>query len=128
MKLKLAAVTLISSLALTGLIYVASNGLMSSQPANCTAILKSRYLHGQSAVMPNSDGGLFVLTGSEGSVLFTGFVGPKTALSLKNDMLDQGLIQVNVETEGQCVTDSGVIFTLVSGQYSIPQQPEADPI
>lgn len=127
MNSKLLLLALGSALVVTGAVYV---GMPKDTEVkiNCMALMKSRFEVGKSAVIQNQDGGLFVLTGHEGAVRFSGFVGPRSAQTLETDMIQQGLVDVSVSTEGQCVSDSGLVYTLVKGEYSLPPKPQPEKI
>lgn len=81
------------------------------------------------AVESNPDGGLFLI--SEGKqprqVNFTGYVGPKTVEVMRVQMVESGLLNIRVETQGTCEAENGLIYTLVTGTYTIPEQ-KPDPI
>lgn len=125
----LAAVTAVAlSVSLGAVVY----NLNSDSKPHCVNLMRTLFEPGRSMVMNNSDGGVFVLTGANGAIEFHGFVGPSTAKTLKSEMINQGLIRVHVNIDGTCMADSGLEYTLVSGEYSIQpqqqQQPPQDPI
>lgn len=126
-KLIAAVTAVVLSVSLGVVVYNLNSG---SKP-HCVSLMRSLFEPGRSMVMNNSDGGIFVLTGANGAVEFHGFVGPSTAKTLKSEMINQGLIRVHVDIDGTCMADSGLEYTLVSGEYSIrpqQQQPPQDPI
>ena len=83
----------------------------------------------QKMAMPNSDGGLYLLTQGDKTdrVNFLGYVGPKSVEKVAPMMIENGLQNVTVETVGQCETEGGLVYTLISGQYDVPEQ-KSDPI
>lgn len=104
-----------------------------SKPAitvGCIDALKAKADTDQNKmILPNQDGGFFLLLQGErpNNVKFYGFLGPKSAANLKGLMLENGLQKVSVHLDGQCETDGGLLYTLVSGQYDVPE-PKPDPI
>lgn len=128
----------IAAIALTGLVaaVAGSVGLISfilsdsSDRPICIDVLKAEANKvEQKMAMPNSDGGLYLLTQGDKTdrVNFLGYVGPKSVEKVKPMMIENGLQNVSVKTVGQCETESGLIYTLVSGHYDLPV-PQPDPI
>lgn len=83
----------------------------------------------QKMAMPNSDGGLYLLTQGDKTdrINFLGYVGPKSVEKVKPMMIENGLQNVSIKTVGQCETEGGLVYTLVSGHYDLPA-PQPDPI
>lgn len=105
---------------------------LSETPANpiCIDVLKAEANKvEQKMAMPNSDGGLYLLTQGDKTdrVNFLGYVGPKSVEKVEPMMVENGLLNVSVKTVGQCETDGGLVYTLVSGHYDVPEQ-KPDPI
>lgn len=101
-----------------------------SPQTNCMTMLRAHASEAEEKiVLPNSDGGLYLLvkTDNPRKIVFHGFAGPKTVENLRVEMINQGLLKVKVDTDSTCETDGGVVYTVVSGSYEVPEQP-ADPI
>lgn len=127
--MKVKRVALIAFVVSTPVVGLVLHKLLISEPVRCNALLQERASEAeQKMLMSNSDGGLFLLTkGVEpAQVLFIGYVGPITAEGLRTDMINSGLNKVKVETDGKCVSEGGLEYTVVVGSYSIPQP--QDPI
>lgn len=103
--------------------------ILNSQDVNCNSLLQEKANDAdQKMLMSNSDGGLYLLTKGpeQNQVLFIGYVGPHSAEILKSEMIDAGLSKVKVETEGTCVSEGGLKYTVVTGSYIT--QPKPDPL
>lgn len=101
--------------------------LLQSEPQSCNGLLQERANEAeQKMLMNNSDGGLYLLTkGPENNqVLFIGYVGPESSKRLRDEMLNAGLSKVHVETEGTCVSEGGLKYTVVTGSYVTAPQPD----
>lgn len=108
---------------LTGLLV-----LKTSEPEPCIDILrKSAETESQKMLLPNKDGGLFLLINKDTHVQFIGYLGPKSIETLASEMTNAGLLQVDVKKEGQCVAENGLVYTLATGTY-VPAAPKPDPI
>lgn len=100
----------------------------STTPPSCIDVIKNAAdNNNRKMIMPNRDAGVFLLVQEEtGGVRFVGYVGPKSAESLSEEMARAGLIQVNVKQTGQCEAESGLIYTVVEGSYMVAEPvPEA---
>lgn len=132
MSLKTAAIVAVGLVAaVTGSVGITSY-LLSDGPAMpiCIDVLKAEANKvEQKMAMPNSDGGLYLLTQGNKTdrVNFLGYVGPKSVEKVQPMMIENGLLNVSVKTVGQCETEGGLIYTLVSGHYDVPEQ-KPDPI
>lgn len=103
---------------------------LQSQTVNCVDVLKKHATKlEQTTVTPNPDNGLFVVSdGNEpGQLVFLGYVGPKSVELMRNQMLNAGLKKISINVEGTCEIENGLVYTLVSGSYVVPEQ-KPDPI
>jgi hypothetical protein len=90
---------------------------------DCIDTLKQRASRAkQKMVVPNQDGGMFLLTDSDvpGLIQVLGFIGPKSLDRVVQDMENAGLVNVSMTLSKECVVDSGLVYTLVTGSYEIP--------
>lgn len=104
--------------------------LPAKQPQNCrTLILERANKVTQKMLMPNGDGGVFLLSrGPEPlQIVFYGFVGPVTATTLQTEMIESGLQEVRVSSSDTCSADNGLIYTVVYGSYKVAPQPLEEP-
>lgn len=130
MKLNTALIVVTGLSALTAGVMSIILATMPNEPVSCIKMLKSRAEEvEQKIVLPNQDGGLFLMMqgGQPNTVLFKGYVGPKSADLLKDQMVESGLLSVSVKTEGTCEAESGLVYTVVSGSYIVPP-PAPEPI
>lgn len=128
--LKLVAVLLISLGTPTALVLTLKS-LQSSPLPECISVLKEEASKvEQKMAMPNSDGGLYLLTQGDRTdrVNFLGYVGPKNVEKVEPSMAESGLRNIKVKVVGQCETEGGLIYTLVSGHYDIPEPEPREPI
>jgi len=95
----------------------------SVKPPQCIDVIRNAAdNNNRKMIMPNRDGGVFLLLQEEtGGVRFIGYIGPKSAESLAEDMAKSGLLQIRVENTGQCEAESGLIYTVVEGNYMIAE-------
>jgi hypothetical protein len=124
MKLNPLALAIISTLsfALALVLYINNQQPLPS----CIQTLKTKAEKAeQKMVMQNDDGGLFLLTNSDvpGLVQVLGFIGPKSLESVVSQMENSGLVNISMKLGEECVVESGLIYTLVSGSYEIPTPP-----
>lgn len=92
----------------------------------CISVLKEKAMRSdQKMVVPNEDGGFFLLTSSEvpGLVQVLGFIGPKSLERVVEGMESAGLVNISLKLGKECVVESGLVYTLVSGSYEIPTPP-----
>jgi hypothetical protein len=90
---------------------------------DCVEVLKQKASRAkQKMVVPNQDGGMFLLTDSDvpGLIQVLGFIGPKSLDRVVEDMENAGLVNVSMSLDKECVVESGLVYTLVSGSYEIP--------
>jgi hypothetical protein len=90
---------------------------------DCISVLKEKASHSdQKTIVPNGDGGLFLLTGSDvpGLVQVLGYIGPKSLDNLVEQMEQSGLSNISMKLGDECTVESGLLYTLVSGSYEIP--------
>jgi hypothetical protein len=101
----------------------------SPEPSCRSLVLEKANKLTQKMIMPNGDGGVFLLSqGSEPQqIVFFGYVGPTTATTLLNDMLEVGLTGVSVQSSGQCTAENGLVYTTVYGKYKVREQPQPEP-
>ena len=92
----------------------------------CVSLLKEKAMRAeQKMVVPNEDGGLFLLTNSDvpGLIQVLGFIGPNSLEHVVSQMESAGLVNVSMKLGKECVVESGLIYTLVSGSYEIATPP-----
>lgn len=129
LNVKLVAIALVS-FAMPTVVVLTVKSLQSEPLPECVSVLKEKAkVETRKMVAPNQDGGLFLLLESHipNNINFHGFLGPKTASTLQQQMQENGLKGVEVKVEGQCETESGLVYTLVSGHYEMPVE-KPDPI
>lgn len=121
---------LIISLVMPSVFILIVNSLKTEPLPECISVLREEANKvDQKMAMPNSDGGLYLLMQGDKKdrVKFLGYVGPKNVEKVEPSMLDSGLLNVKVKVVGQCETEGGLVYTLVSGHYDVPE-PKPDPI
>ena len=124
----IAGLAVLSGLVVASVVNVAMN-IVTSEPRSCVGILRKRAEEVENKmVLPNQDGGLFLMTeGGQRVVNFLGYVGPKTVEKMREQMVESGLTNVTVKQEGTCQSESGLEYTVVSGRYTLPEE-KPDPI
>lgn len=128
MTLKRTVALVVGSLVVSATIALVANNLL-SDPPSCEGLLSERANEAdEKVIMNNRDGGLYLMTRGpeQRQVLFFGYLGPVSAEQLRGEMVDAGLTKVKIETEGTCVSEGGVKYTVVVGSY-VPA-PQPDPI
>lgn len=102
---------------------------LQSEPIVCVEELRQRSENlGQKMVVGNEDGGLVLLSQGTGKnvIIFHGYFGPRTAENLKERLANGGMSNIVVSIQQTCETQGGLVYTLVSGSYSVPE-PQVDP-
>lgn len=124
----IAGLGLLSGLVVASVVNFAMD-IVTREPRSCVGILKKRAEEVENKmVLPNDDGGLFLMTeGGPRVVNFLGYVGPSTVEKMRGQMIEAGLTDVTVKSEGTCQTESGLEYTVVSGRYTLPEE-NPDPI
>lgn len=132
MKLKVAALVLVGTVtavaAGAGIGQVVS-ALNEPNPVCIEVLRKLANEAEEKMVMPNADGGLVLMTPgiNPSDVRFTSYVGPKTAPKIQEMLVNSGLQNVVVTVGETCETESGLLYTLVRGSYTMPEE-KPDPI
>jgi hypothetical protein len=106
---------------------VVAHRTLLTEPVSCNQLLMEKASEVErKMLMQNSDGGLYLMTEGveERQILFIGYVGPVSAEQLRVQMINAGLSKVHVETDGICVSEGGLEYTVVTGSYITAAQPD----
>lgn len=129
MKLKIAVMALVGAIAAGAAIGQIVSALNEPNPVCIEVLRKLANELEEKMVMPNADGGLVLMSPgiNPTDVRFTSYVGPKTAPKIQELLVNSGLQNVVVTVGETCETESGLLYTLVRGSYTIPEE-KPDPI
>lgn len=125
MKVKrIVLIALVVTIPLAGLV---AHRTLLAEPVSCNQLLMEKASEVErKMLMQNSDGGLYLMTEGveERQILFIGYVGPASAEQLRVQMINAGLSKVHVETDGTCLSEGGLEYTVVTGSYVTAAQPD----
>lgn len=85
---------------------------------NCSDILKNNSNNEyKKTIIFNKDGGLYLLLEKENLNEFIGFIGPNTYRYVQAELINSGVLELNIEKKQECLAENGLVYTVIKGNY-----------